>query len=197
MKRLILALGLALAVAPALTFAQEAEKTAEHKSAESHEGGEKGEGHLEIWKWVNFLILAGGLGYLLGKNAGPFFKNRSESIRKDMEVSLRQKQEAEARAAEVDRRLASLESQIASLKSESERELKEGAERLSRQTVDDIAKIKAHAGQEIASAGKQARAELKRYSAELAMSLAEQKVRVRMTPATEDALVDSFVRDLK
>jgi len=197
MKRLTLMLALALAVAPGLTFAQEGEKKAEHASETTREGEKKDEGHLEIWKWVNFLILAGGLGYLAGKNAGPFFANRSASIRKDMEESLQKRKEAEARAAEVERRLASLESQIAGLRAESQQELAAGAERLSRQTADDLAKVQAHAGQEIASAGKQARSELKRYSAELATALAEQKVRARMTPGTQDALVDSFVRDLK
>jgi len=195
MKRLILTLALALAVAPGLTFAQEGEKKAGEHATEAHE--KKEEGSLEIWKWVNFLLLAGGLGYMIGKNAGPFFASRSASIRKDMEDSLQRRQEAEARAAEVDRRLASLESQISTLRAESDRELKTGAERTSRQTAEDIAKIQAHASQEISSAGKQARSELKRYSAELAMGLAEQKVRARMTPGTQDALVDSFVRDLK
>jgi hypothetical protein len=38
---------------------------------------------------------------------------------------------------------------------------------------------------------------LKRYAAELAIGLAEQKIRARMTPETQDALVRGFVRDLK
>jgi F-type H+-transporting ATPase subunit b len=191
MKRLILTLALALAAAPAPTFAQEAahEKTAAHET--------KDEGNLEIWKWVNFLILAGGLGYLLGKNAGPFFAARSASIRKDLDESLKQRNEAEARVAEVERRLATLESQIAGVRAESERELKDGADRIASQTADDLARVRAHAAQEIASAGKQARTELKHYSAALALELAEQKVRARMTPGTQDELVDSFVRDLK
>jgi F-type H+-transporting ATPase subunit b len=184
-------LAFALAVATTPGLAQEHET----KGEAAHE--QKDEGHLEIWKWVNFLILAGGLGYMIGKNAGPFFAGRSASIRKDMEESLRQSKEAEARAAEVDRRLATLESQIASLRAESDKELKASAERLSQQTADEIAKIQAHSAQEIASAGKQARSELKRYSAELAMGLAEQKVRARMTQNAQDDLVDSFVRDLK
>ena len=75
--------------------------------------------------------------------------------------------------------------------------MKAGAARISQQTAEEIAKIQAHAGQEIAAAGKHARSDLKRYSAELAMGLAEQKVRARMTPGTQDELVDSFVRDLK
>jgi F-type H+-transporting ATPase subunit b len=192
MKRLILSLAFALAIATAPGFAQEG---GHEKKEAAHE--QKDEGGLEIWKWVNFLILAGGLGYLIGKHAGPFFAARSAAIRKDLEQSLKQRQEAEARVAEVERRLATLESQIADLRAESERELKAGAERIAGQTADDLAKIRTQGELEIASAGKQARATLKHYAADLALGLAEQKVRAGMTPAVEEDLVDSFVRDLK
>jgi F0F1-type ATP synthase membrane subunit b/b' len=53
-----------------------------------------------------------------------------------------------------------------------------------------------HAEQDIQSAGKAARAELKRYSAELAIALAEQKIRTRINPDAQNALVMAFVRDL-
>ena len=186
MKRF--ALFLFLCVPATVTFAQESE------SKETHEAAE--EGHVELWKWANFLLLAGALGYLIGKNAGPFFDARSASIRQDMEDSLRQRQEAEARAAEVDRRLASLEADIAALRGESQREAQTETDRMARQTAAEIAKIQAHAEQEIASAGKNARMELKRYSAELAIGLAEQKIRARMTPDAQDTQVQAFVRDL-
>jgi len=191
MKRLILAIVLTLAVMPVLAPAQEPEKKGE--AHETHES----DGSLTIWKWVNFAILAGGLGYMIGKNAGPYFTGRSAAIRKDIEESMRQQKEAEARVAEVERRLATLESEIAAIRDESEQEINTGAERLASQSAEEIAKIRTHASQEIASAGKQARFELKRYSAELAMGLAEQRVRTRMTDATQDALVDGFVSDLK
>ena len=170
--------------------------------AQEHEGGQKKEEsfaekyELEL-KWANFLVLAGLLGYFIGKNAGPFFAARSAGIRKDLDESLRQRQEAEAKAADVDRRLANLEKDIAALRGQSEIEAQAETERLAQQTQVEIAKIQAHAEQEIASAGKAARMALKRYSAELAMGLAEQKVRARMTPDTEDALVQGFVRNLK
>ena len=51
-------------------------------------------------------------------------------------------------------------------------------------------------GQEIAAAGKAARLELQRYSAHLAIGLAEDISRGRMTADTQDALVREFVRDL-
>jgi F-type H+-transporting ATPase subunit b len=154
-------------------------------------------GGLQIWKWANFVVLAGGLGYLIGKKGGPFFAARSVKIRKDMADAGDVRQDAEARAAEVDRRLANLEAEIAALRAESGKEEEAEAAGFGRHTAAEIAKTQAQAEQEIAAAGKAARLELKRYCAELAVGLAEQKIRARMTPETQDELVRGFVRDLK
>ena len=159
--------------------------------------GEAGGGNLEIWKWANFLVLAGGIGYLIGKKGGPFFAERSTKIRKDMVEAGEVRQAAEARAAEVERRLANLEAEIAALRAESVKEEEAETGRAGRHTAAEIVKTQEHAEQEIAAAGKAARMELKRYCAELAMELAEKKIRARMTPETQDALVRGFVRDLK
>jgi len=192
MRRLaLLALLSGLTFVAVPCFAQEHEGGGEKKE-ESF--GEKYELELKI---ANFVILAGLIGYFIGKNAGPFFAGRSAEIRKDLDESLRQSKEAEARAAEVDRRLAHLEADIAALRADGEKEIQAETERSSRHTAGEIAKIQAHAEQEIASAGKAARMDLKRYSAELAVRLAEEKVRARMTPDTQDALVQGFVQNLK
>jgi F-type H+-transporting ATPase subunit b len=184
----VVALGLAFTPRPAQAQEHEAGQKKEEGFADKHE--------LAL-KWANFLLLAGLLGYFIGKNAGPFFAARSAGIRKDMDESLRQREQAEAKAADVDRRLANLEEDIAALRGHSETEGQAETERMAQHTAAEIAKIQAHAEREIASAGKAARMALKRYSAELAMGLAEQKVRARMTPDTEDALVQGFVRNLK
>ena len=207
MKRLAgLVLTLSAAMLLSVGYAQEG-KEAEKKESEraEHPAGTAGEtpseegeeGHMEGWKWANFIVLAGGIGYLIGKNAGPFFENRTAQIRKDMVEAGAAREDAEARAAEVDRRLANLENEIAALRAEAHQEGEAEAQRLARLTADEVAKIQAHADQEIISAGKAARMELKRYSAGLAIGLAEQKIRARMTPGTEDELVRSFVNDLK
>ena len=158
---------------------------------------DKEDGSLQIWKWANFLVLAGALGYLIGKKGGPFFAARSVKIRKDMVEAGEVRTEAETRAAEVDRRLANLEAEIAALRAASGKEEEAEAGRVGRHTAAEIAKTQANAEREIAAAGKAARMELKRYCADLAVGLAEQKVRARMTPETQDALVRGFVRDLK
>ena len=195
-----LVLGLALSGAARAQEPEGGEKkaAAEHAASDKPEAEETFfEKHELELKWANFLLLAGLLGYFIGKNAGPFFASRTASIRKDMDESLRQRQDAEAVAAEVTRRLANLETEIAALKARSENEGQAESARMAQQTEAEIAKVQAHAQQEIEAAGKAARSSLRKYSAELAMGLAEQKVRARMTPATEDALVQGFVRNLK
>jgi F-type H+-transporting ATPase subunit b len=151
----------------------------------------------EVWKWANFVILAGGLGFLIAKKAPAFFDARAQQIVQDIHDSHKLRADAEARAADVDRRLANLDAEIAALRTESKAEIAAETERLNKHTSEEIAKIQAHAKQEIESAGKAARMELKRTAAELAISLAERKIRARMTPETQDNLVRSFVQDLE
>jgi F0F1-type ATP synthase membrane subunit b/b' len=195
MKRLVLFLLLAVATAaiPAGASpspAQESSKEASEPAEGEHEG-------LAVWKWANFALLCLAIGWVLKKNAGPFFAGRSRQIRKDMLEADDARQQAEARAAEIDRRLAGLETEIASLRAESVREAESETARLSRFTTAEIEKIQAVAEREIAAAGKAARAELKRYSAELAVRLAAEQLRAGMTPQTQDALVRGFVRQLE
>jgi F-type H+-transporting ATPase subunit b len=193
-----LALSLGLAAVPAVVAQEHAAEQTGHEATHetAKEGGEHGS-NVELWKWANFALLAGALGYLIGKNAGPFFASRSKQIRSDMAEAEATRKDAEARAAEVDRRLASLETEIGVLRDASQAEAEAERQRLTQHSGAEIAKIQANAEQEIASAGKAARMELKRYTAELAVGLAEQKIRARMNPDSQHALVDRFVENLK
>jgi len=158
---------------------------------------EGGDSHLILWKWANFLVLAAGLGYLAAKTLPPVFASRSQAILKDMTESEKIRKDAEARAADVDRRLAGLEAEIAALRVDSQKESQAETERLKAHTAAEIAKIQAQSTREIESYAKAARTDLKRYAAGLAVDLAEQKIRGRMTPTTQDGLVRGFVRELK
>lgn len=159
-------------------------------------GSANSEGALKTWEWINFILLAGGLGYFIGKNAGPAFEARGRRIRKDIVEAEEAKKEADGRAAAVERRLARLSEEIAELRAEARREEEAEHARYERQIAAEVAKIEAHAEQEVAAAGKAARMELKRYAAELALGLAEQKLRDGMTPETEDRMVRGFVKKI-
>jgi F-type H+-transporting ATPase subunit b len=167
-------------------------------AAVAQEGqGAEGEGSLQLWKWANFALLAGAIIYFVAKSAPAFFAARSLSIRKEIIEANEARKEAEARAAAVEARLANLGAEIAALRAEAQDEGRAETKRITQHTAEEIAKIQAHAEQEIAAAGKTARLELKRYAAGLAVQLAQQKIQARMTPATQDALVRGFVRDLQ
>jgi F-type H+-transporting ATPase subunit b len=149
-----------------------------------------------ILLWVNFAILVGGLVYLFKKYGAPYLAARSQKISQDIVEAARIRKEAEARSAEVDRRQANLEADMTALRAESHEELKSQRRQATERSAAEMAKIQAHADQEIAAAGKLARLELKRYSAELALTLAAQKIQARMTPDTQDKLVQGFLKEL-
>jgi F0F1-type ATP synthase membrane subunit b/b' len=156
----------------------------------------EGEGGLQFWAWANFALLSAGLIYVFRKNAFPYFAQRAIGIRKGMVEADEARANAERRIAAVEARLGNLMSDIQSLKDAALAEARSEHERVRQETTAEIAKIRHNAEQEIASAGKAARAELKRYSASLAVSVAAEKIRARMNAATQDGLVRGFVRNL-
>lgn len=167
----------------------EAKRIAESRGVTEH-------GSLVIWGWLNFILLAGGLGYIVRKNAGPYFAKRSEQIRKGMADADKARAEADAKIAEVDRRLANLGDEIERLRTEAREEGKAEGQRVRREAAEEMAKIQGRSIEEIAAAGKAARLELRRYAAGLALNLAEAKIAARLSPQVQDSLVNGFMAHL-
>ncbi len=182
---LVLALGLALA-----SYALPQEAPAAQTS-----GAEQGDPWI-WWKWANFAILAFGLGYLIAKNVPPLFRKQSDEIQSALAEAAKIKQEAAAYAAGVEARLANLQSEIQHLRETAHSEMMAESERIRRETEHHAQRIREQSVQEIALMTRAAKAELRKYAAELAVGLAEQHIRFRMTPATQDQLVNGFLHDL-
>jgi F-type H+-transporting ATPase subunit b len=165
--------------------------------AQESAGAAKTEDNTNLWKWVNFGILAIGLGYLIGKHAPGMFRARTAEIQKGIAEAQQVKLDAEKRAADVDAKMARLGADIDAFRVQAKSEMEREGVRLRQETTAQIEKIHQQAALEIESAGKTARRELREYAAELALDLASQRIRQRMTPATDAALVADFVADLK
>jgi F-type H+-transporting ATPase subunit b len=150
-----------------------------------------------VWKWANFVVLAGGLGYLISKHLPPYFRGRTESIQHGISEAQAMKRDAEKRAADMDARMSALGADIERFRTEARAEMEQEGARIRQETVDQIEKQRRQAEQEIESAGKTASRELKQYAAKLALDLAEQRVKARLDTATETGLVDDFVLDLQ
>lgn len=165
---------------------------------------EHGEAHAEQtmpheiwWKWANFAILFGGLGYLIAKNAGPFFAARTMLIQQGISEATKVKADAEARAQHIETRIGSLSADVDSLRSHSKEEITAESRRLQAETSQQIAKIQTQAEAEIASAAKRASADLKAYSAGLALDLAEAQIRQNMTGDLQHHLHEAFIKDIQ
>lgn len=149
------------------------------------------------WKWANFVILAVGLGYLVSKTMPPIFRTRTGVIQKGIAEARAIKEDADRRAAAVEAKTRTLGDDIERFRSESKIEMQQESERIRQDTAAQIARLEQKAAQEIEAAGATARRELKIYAAKLALDLAEQRVRARLDAATEQALVDGFLKDLQ
>ena len=149
------------------------------------------------WKWANFAILAVGLGYLIRKNVPPLFQKQSSEIQSALQEAAKVKAEAAAYAAGIEARLANLKSEIEKLRVTARTDMAAESERMSRETEHQLQRIREQTAQEIELLTRSATDELRKYSAELALGLAEQRIRSRMNPDTQQRLTEGFLHDLR
>ena len=160
-------------------------------------GGEEAGLHNEmLWKTLNFIILVGVIGWGLKKVGGKFFNSRTDTIQQGIVEARKMREEAEEGVAAIERRMENLGAEIENLRASAKQEIAAEEARLKSETERLLARTQANAEQEIASAAKHARNDLRAYSAELALKLARQEIRQRTTPEVADRLVNSFVGDL-
>jgi len=148
------------------------------------------------WKWANFLILAAGLGYLIGKSVPPLFRKQSDEIQAALAEAAKIKREAAAYAASVEARLANLQREIESLRQDAHREMTAEGDRMRTETERHLQRIQEQSVQEIALMTRAAKDELRKYAAELAVGLASDRIRARMNPGIQEKLVNGFIADL-
>ncbi len=143
---------------------------------------------------IDFLVIAI-LIFLFVKAFLPgAFRARTESIRKSVDEARRASELAQKRLSDIEARLSKLDGEIAAMRTAAETEAKGEEERIRAAAEQDKKKIVEAAEQEIAAAANLARRDLKAYVAELAVTLAEK--RIRINAETDEELVRSFVDEL-
>jgi F0F1-type ATP synthase membrane subunit b/b' len=188
MKRAILCilLGLWLATSALPQEKQEATKTSEEGNSDPW----------IWWKWANFVILAGVLGFLVTKQAGAYFRNQSEDITRGIKEAAMVKQDAEMRAAQIEKRLSGLGDEVGKLRSAALAEMTAELQRIGQETERMVKRLHQQAEQEIELMTKAARQEIRVYSAGLAVQLAEQRIQASLDAPTQAALANAFIHDL-
>jgi F-type H+-transporting ATPase subunit b len=164
----------------------------------AEEGGTAGADKAqEIFKWINFAIVAGTILWVCLKKAPGFFRGRAEAIGSAITKAGSAKAAADAQLHEAETKLANLQKEVAELRAFAERESAAEVERIRTATRSDEQKIAAAAKAEIEAAERAARLELKALAAKLAVDGAESLLAKQLTAKAQEALISNFVKSLE
>jgi len=165
-------------------------------AVEGEEEG-KGQGHELLFKVVNFLLLVGGLAYLLRKPLAGFFTARSASIQKSLEEGRKALETSQAQLQAVEDKLKHLEEEIAAFKVSAAKEMEAERQRMGQAAAEEAEKILEAARVQMETAIRAAKLDLKDYAARQAVELAEDLIRQRLDDAGRQRLVRQFAARLE
>ncbi len=151
------------------------------------------EAHMAAFAF-NFALIIFLIYWVSRKSVPQMLGNRTASIQKALEEARAASQDANRRLADIEARLQKLDSEISEMQAAAEKEGAAEEVRIQQAAQEDMRKVVLAAEQEIAAAAKQARRELTVLTADLAISLAQQQIRV--DSGTDQALVRNFAGQL-
>jgi F-type H+-transporting ATPase subunit b len=179
------------AASPRLVLAWAAPPEQEEPSQEAAK-----ERHELYFKIINFTILVVALGYLLRKPMAEFFAQRAEGIRKELEEGRAALEKSQAQLSAVEEKLKHLEEEIAAFKVSAEKEMQAERKRLAEDAAREAEKIMQTARVRMDSATRAAKLELRTFTAQQALQLAEGMIRERLDDASRQRLVSQFIASL-
>jgi F-type H+-transporting ATPase subunit b len=146
------------------------------------------------FQWLNFLVLALGVGYFLIKSLPKAFRGRTENIQKNIVEARVATEEARVRLSAVEERLGKLDGEIAALKAENDKAAADEEARIHAQLEDEKKRVIEAAEQEIAAASNAANRSLRAYAAEIAVDRAAAQLQI--TADDDRVLIESFASKL-
>lgn len=165
----------------------------EGASEEKESGSETSE---LIFKTINFIILTGGLGYLLRKPLADFFVQRSGAIRAQLDEGRKALEASQERMSAIEGKLRHLEDEIASFKASALREAEVERQNLQAAAAREAEKILESARARMETSTRAAKLELRFFAAEEALKQAETLIQSRLDEATRTQLLSQFMARL-
>jgi F0F1-type ATP synthase membrane subunit b/b' len=186
---LFILLAAAFVAQPSRTvFAQETKTEAQVDPVEAPVG--------TLFKWLNFLVVFGALGYFIAKKTPPIFRARAEAIASGITAATAAKAEADRQLREAEAGLAKLDQEAAAMREALKKEFIAESARLAEAGKNELEKIEHAAEVEMNAARRAARLELRALVARLATERAAEMVPQQITAAQRAALVEGFVEGL-
>jgi F-type H+-transporting ATPase subunit b len=149
-----------------------------------------------LGKLVNFLILFGGLAFVLRKPLKAMLAKRTVDIGETLTQAKAARVEAETKAGRSQARISGLDGEIRKLKAAADEEGRRETERILRAAVDEAERLKKFTRQEVEGQVRLGVRELKAYAAARATDLARERIRKRLTPEIQAALIEKSIDKL-
>ena len=149
-----------------------------------------------IFRWLNFIIVFGGIGYLIAKHGGAFFRGNAKEIAASIHEATAAKAEADRELREVETKIGHFDQDVAELRGEARRNWAAESERLRASGVAEIEKINLAARAELAASERAAQQQLREVAAALAVENAAAVVSSRMNAEVRARMFQTFLGEL-
>jgi F-type H+-transporting ATPase subunit b len=150
-----------------------------------------------LGKIINFLVLFGGLTYLLRKPLGNFLQRRADSLKKMLRGAKESREEAMEKLAGVESRLGNIDKEIEQLRREAETEGQTLYQGIIEEAKQDTERLKHFARREIEMLTQVAIRDIRKHTADLATKLAQQSIQDRITEEYQSTLIDKSIERLE
>lgn len=171
-------------------------------AAPQHEAGAAAEAPHEqtllqtVAKLANFAILAGVLVYFLKTPATAYLAARATTIRSDLVAASELRATATAQLADIERKLQSLPAELEALKRQGAEDVLAEQARIAQAAAVERERLIQQTRREIDTRLRGARRELTEHAAQLAVQVAEARIRRTITPEDQLRLVERYTTQL-
>ena len=149
-----------------------------------------------IFRWLNFLIVFGGIGYLIASKGGAFFRGNAKEIAASIVEATAVKAEADRELREVETKIKRLDQDVAEMRAEAQRNWAAESERLYASGLTEIEKINQAARGELAASERAAQQQVREIAASLAVERAAALVSSKMNAELRARMFQSFLSEL-
>ena len=149
-----------------------------------------------IFRWLNFLIVFGGIAYLIAKHGGAFFRGNAKEIAASIVEATEAKAEADRELRDVEMKIQRLDQDVAELREEAGRNWAAESERLRASAQVEIEKIAHAAREELAASERAAQQQVREVAASMAVERAAALVSTKLNAEIRSRMFQSFLREL-
>jgi F0F1-type ATP synthase membrane subunit b/b' len=149
-----------------------------------------------IFRWLNFILVFGGIGYSIAKHGGAFFRANAKAIAASITEATAARADADRELHEVETKIARFDQEVAELREAARRDSAAEAERLRGSGRAEIEKISQAARGELAATERAAQQELRAIAASMAVERAGALVSSRMNREIRARIFHSFLGEL-